>query len=95
MFNKLISNFIEAIMWFIVGVGAFISIVAILIGVGTWFGAWGLVGLVVLIVAGGHAWAKTMEEMEEEQNGVVNSNTRSIRNHIIYMLWNHRLGCIR
>ena len=52
-------------MFIFAGIAVMVSVVAILIGVGLWLGAWGLVGLALLVAAGGYAWAKTIEEMEE------------------------------
>ena len=65
MIEQFIYNFIAAMMFIFAGIAVMVSVVAILIGVGLWLGAWGLVGLALLVAAGGYAWAKTIEEMEE------------------------------
>ena len=65
MVEQFIYNFVWAMMFILIGIGVMVSVVAVLIGVGLWLGAWGLVGLALLVAAGGYAWAKTIEEMEE------------------------------
>ena len=66
MLNLFIHNFIWAIMVMIMGFGGVVTFLAILIALTHWLGAWGLVGLAVVILASIYAYAQTLEDSSED-----------------------------